>query len=147
MSPRQPNLLKKPMLPVPMLPRTLKPCVLLPSREQRSPTPKPSKKPRSPKPAQSWRPKPLILWLSGTLRCRGPPRSKYSRGNMAKSCETWQSKSSNRKATAKVTSSLLARLPYMPAWQSSKACRWPPTRFCWGRPLCPTHSPCCQRSH
>ena len=45
------------------------------------------------------------------LRPRGPPRPNYSRGNMAKSCKTWRSKSSDRKATAKVTSSLLARPP------------------------------------
>ena len=147
MSLRQPNLLKKPMLPVPMLPRMLRPCVVLLSREQRSSTPKSSKKPRLPKPAPSGRPKPLVLWPSGMLGHGGPPRPNYSRGNMGKSCETRRSKSSNRKATAKVTSSLLARPPYMPAWQSSKACWWPPTRFCWGRPLHPTHSPCHQRSH
>ena len=77
-------------------------------------------------------------------RPRGPPRPNYSRGNMAKSCKTWRSKSSNRKATVKVTSSLLARPPYMPAWQNSQVCWWLPTRFSWGKPLCPTHSPCCQ---
>ena len=38
MSLRQLNLLKKPMLPVPMLPRMLRPCVSLLSRGQRSPT-------------------------------------------------------------------------------------------------------------
>ena len=144
MSPRQLYPLKKPMLPAPMLPRMLRPCVLLLSREQRSPTPKPSKKPRSPEPAPSRRPKLLVLQPSGILRPREPPKLNYSRGNMAKSCKTWGSKSSDRKATAKVTSSLLARLPYMPAKQSSKVCWWLPTRFCWGRPLHPTHSLCCQ---
>ena len=128
----------------PMLPRMLRPCASLLSREQRSSTPKLSKKPRSPEPAPSWRPKLLTLWPSGILRLGGPPRPNYSRGNMAKSCETWSSKTSNRKAIAKVTSSLLARLPYMPTWWSSKACWWLPTRFCWGRPLHPTHSPCCK---
>ena len=146
MSLRQLNLLKKPMLPVPMLPRMLRPCVSPLSREQRSPTPKPSKKPRSTKPAPPRRPKPLILQLSGMPRPGGPPRLNYSKGNMAKSCGTWRSKSSDRKATAKVTSSLLARPPYMPAWQSPKVCWLPPTRFCRGRPLRSTHSPCCQRS-
>ena len=81
-----------------------------------------SKRPRSPKPMPSGRLKLLTLWPSGILRPKGPPRPNYSRGNMAKSCETWRSRSSNRKATAKVTSSLLARLPYTPAQQSSKAC-------------------------
>ena len=133
MSLRQLNLLNKPMPPVPMQPRMLRPCVLLPSKEQRSPTPKPPKKPRSPKPVPSRRPKPLAsLQLSGMLRHGGPPRPNYSRGNMAKSCETWRSKSSDRKAAAKVTSSLLARPPYMPAQWSSKVCWCPPTRFCWG---------------
>ena len=117
------------------------------SREQRSSTPKPSKRPRSPEAMPFGRLKLLTLWPSGISRPGGPLRLNYSKGNMAKSCKTWRSKSSNRKATAKVTSSLLARPPYMPAWQSSKACWWPPTRFCWGRPLCPTHSPCCQRPH
>ena len=109
-----------------------------------SPMPKPSKKPRSPKPAPSRRPKLLPLQPLGILRCGWPPRPNYSRGNMAKSCKIWRSKPSDRKATAKVTSSLLARLPYMPTQQSSKACWWLPTRFCWGGPLCPTHSPCYQ---
>ena len=141
------NLLKKPMLPVPMLPKMLRPCVLLLSRGQRSPTPKLSKKPISPEPAPSGRPKPLILQPSGMHRPRGPPRPNYFRGSTAKSCKTWRSKLSDRKANAKVTSSLLARLPYKPAQQSSKACCWPLTRFCWGRPLHPTHSLCWQRSH
>ena len=132
---------------IPMLPRMLRPCVSLLSRRQRSPTPKPSKKSRSPEPAPSGRPKPLILQPSGMLRPGWTPRLNYSSGNMAKSCETWGSRSSNRKAIAKVTSSLLARPPYMPTQHRSKVCWWPPTRFCWGRHPCPTHSPCHQRSH
>ena len=132
MSLRQLNPLHKPMLSAPMLPRMLRPCSLQLSREQRSPMSKPFKKPRPPKPAPSRRPKLLTLWPSRILRPRGPPRPSYSRGNMAKSCKTWRSMSSERKADAKVTSSLLARLPYMPAWQRSN---------CWGRPLCPIHSP------
>ena len=119
----------------------LRPCALQMSREQRSLTPKPSKKPRPPKPAPSRKLKLLALWPSGMPRPREPPRLSYSRCNMAKPCETWRSKSSERKADAKLTSSLLARLPYTPAQQSSKACWWLLTRFCWGRPACPTHSP------
>ena len=67
-----------------MLPRMLRPCVLLLSKEQMSPTPKPSKKPRSPKPVPSRSLKPLVLWLSGTPRGRGPPRLNYPEA-------TWQS--------------------------------------------------------
>ena len=59
----------------------------------------------------------------------------------AKSCKTWRSKSSKMKADAKLTSSPLARLPYTPAWQSSKACWWLLTKFYRGRPPNPTYSP------
>ena len=142
MSPRQPNPLKKPTLSAPMLPGMLRPCALLLSREQMLPMPKLSKEPRSPEPVPSSRPKLLTLWPSGIWRPGGHPRLNYSRANMAKSCKTWRSKLSNRKTTSKVTSSLLDRLPYMPAQWRSKACQWLPTRFCWGRPLCSTHSPC-----
>ena len=45
----------------------------------------------------------------------GPPRWSYPTGNMAKSCKIWRNKSSERKADAKLTSSLPVRLPYMPA--------------------------------
>ena len=75
------------------------------------------------------------------LTSRWPPRLSYSRGNMAKSCETWRSKSSKRKADAKLTSSPLARLPYMPAPQNSNECWWLLTKFCCSRPPHPTHSP------
>ena len=75
----------------------------------------------------------LALWPSGMLRPGGPPRLSYSRGNMAKSCKTWSCKSSERKADAKVTSSLLARLPYMPAQQNSKVCWWLLTNFFLGQ--------------
>ena len=53
-----------------------------------------------------------------------------------------QEESSTRKADATLTSSLPARPPYMPAQLSSKVCWWLPTKFCWGRHLCLTHSPC-----
>ena len=52
----------------------------------------------------------------------GPLRPSHSTGNMPKPSKTWRNKSSERKAKAKLTSSLPVRLPYMPAQQSSKAC-------------------------
>ena len=140
MSLRQPNPLKMPELSAPVLPWMLRPYALQLSRKQRSLMSKPSKKPRPPKPAPSRSLKLLALWPSGMPRHRGPPRLSYSRGNMAKSCKTWRSKSSKRKADAKLNSSPLARLPYTPAQQSSKAW-WLLTKFCWGRPPHPTHSP------
>ena len=101
----------------------------------------PSKKPRPPKPAPSGRLKLFALQPLGMPRPGGPPRLNYSTGNMAKSYEIWRSKSSKRKAEAKLTSSSPARLPYMPAWQSSKVCWWHLTKFCWGRHPHPTHLP------
>ena len=62
----------------------------------------------------------LALWPSGILRPRGPPSQVTPVANMAKSCKTWRSKSSKRKADAKVTCSLLARLPYMPAGRAQR---------------------------
>ena len=59
-----------------------------------------------------------------------------------KSCKTWRSKSSERKAEGKLTSPLPARLPYMPVQQSSEACWWLLTKFCWGRCPHPVHLPC-----
>ena len=76
------------------------------------------------------------------LRSGGSPRLSYSTGNMAKSCKIWRSNSSERKAEAKLTSSPPARLPYTPAWWSSKVCWWLLTKFCWGRCPHPTHAPC-----
>ena len=71
----------------------------------------------------------------------GPLRANHSTGNMAKPSRTWRHKSSERKAEAKLTSSPPAKLPYMPAQQSSKACWWLLITFCWGRHPHPTHSP------
>ena len=53
----------------------------------------------------------------------------------------WINKSSERKAEVKLTSSLPAMLPYMPAQQSLKACWWLLITFCRGRHPHPTHSP------
>ena len=119
---------------------TLRPYALQLSREQRSPTSKPSKKPRPPMPAPSGGLKPLALWPLGMLRSGGPLRTSHSKGNMAKPSESQRNKSSKRKAEAKWTSSPLARLPFMPAQQSSKACWQPLITFCWGRHPHPTHS-------
>ena len=73
-------------------------------------------------PAPSRRPKPLALWPLGMLRSGGSLRPNHSKSNMVKPSETWRNKSSKRKAEAKLTSSPPARLPYMPAQWSSKAC-------------------------
>ena len=96
-----------------VIPRMLRPCVSLPSIEQRSSTPKPSKRLRSPEAALFRKLRLLALWLSGISRPREPLRPNYCKGDMAKSCKTWRSKSSDRKAIAKVTSCLLAMPPYM----------------------------------
>ena len=123
-----------------MLPLTLRHCASQLSRKQRSPTSKPSKKPRPPIPAPSGRPKLLALWPLGMLRPGGPLRPNHSTGSMAKPSGTWRHMSSERKAEAKLTSSLPARLPYMPAQGSSKVCWWLLITFCWGRhPHPPIH--------
>ena len=74
-------------------------------------------------------------------KTQGPLRLSHSTGNMAKPSETWRNKSSERRAEAKLTSSLPVRLPYTPAQWNSKACWWPLITFCWGRHPHPTHSP------
>ena len=132
---------KKPEPSASMLSWMLRPCALQLSREQRSPKSKPSKKPRPPVSAPSRRPKLLAPWPSGMLRPEGPLRSSHATGNMAKTSKTWRNKSSERKAEAKLTSSLPIRLPYMPAHWSSKVCSWLLITFCWGRHPHPTHSP------
>ena len=104
------------------VPWMLRPCASQLSRKQRSPASKLSKKPRPPMPAPSGRPKLLALWPSGMLRPGGPLRLSHSTGNMPKPSKTWRNKSSERKAEAKLTSSLPVRLPYMPAQWSSKVC-------------------------
>ena len=101
---------------------------------------KPSNKPRPPTPAPSGRPKAACLWPLGMPRPRGPLRPNHSAGNMTKPSRTWRHKSSEKKAEAKLNSSLPPRLPYMLAQGSSKACWWLLT-FCWGRHPHPTHSP------
>ena len=141
MSPQQQSPSKKPEPSTPMLPWMLRPYASQLSKEQRLPTFKPSKKPRPPMPAPSRRLKLLAWWPLGMLRFGGPLRPSHSTGNMAKPSETWRNKSSKRKAEAKLTSSPPARLPYMPAQWSSKACWWLLITFCWGRHLHPTHSP------
>ena len=83
----------------------------------------------------------LALWPLGMLRPGRPLRPGHSKGNMAKPSETWRTKSSKRKAEAKLTSSLPVRPPYTPAQQSSKACWWLLITFCWGRHQCPSYSP------
>ena len=146
MSLQQQSPSKKPEPSALVLPWMLRPCALQLSREQRSPMSKPSKKPRPPKPAPSGRPKLLALWPLGMPKPGGPLRPNHSTGNMAKPSKTWRNKSSERKAEAKLTSSLPVRLPYMPAQWSSKGCWWPLITFCWGKHPHPTHSTYCKRS-
>ena len=80
----------------------------------------PSKKPRLPTPAPSRRPKPLALWPLGMPRPGGPLRPSHSTGNMAKPSKTWRNKALERKAEAKLTSSLPVRLPYTPAIRAQR---------------------------
>ena len=141
MGPQQQSPSKKPEPSASGLPWMLRPYALQLSRQQRLPMSKPSTKPRPPTTAPSGRPKLLAPWPLGMPRSRGPLRSNHSKGNMAKPCGTWRHKSSERKAEAKLTSSLPARTPYMPVQQSAKACWWPFITFCWGRHPHPTHSP------
>ena len=103
-----------------------------------------SRKPRQPETGSSKRPKLLASKPSGMLRPREPPRLSYSRGNMAMSCVTWRSKSSERRAEIKLTSSPPARMPYVPAHQSSRVLWLLPTTFYWGRLLHHSHSYCCE---
>ena len=77
----------------------------------RLPVQQQSRKPRQPKTVSSERLKLLALQPSEMLRPEEPPRLSHSRGNMAMSCGTWRSKSSKRRAEAKLTSSLLPGHP------------------------------------
>ena len=96
-----------------------------------------SKKPRPPMPAPSRRPKLLALWPLG-CQGLGVSQAESLHRQHGTACRTWRNKSSQRKAEAKLTSSLPARLPYSPVQQSSKACWWLPITFCWGRHPHPT---------
>ena len=72
---------------------------------------------------------PPSLLPSGMLRPRGPSRLSHSTGNMPKPSKTWRNKSSERKAEAKLTSSLPIKWAYMPPQQSSEAHWWLPIIF------------------
>ena len=85
-----------------------------------------------------------LLYSHRDVEAREPPRPSHSRGNMATSCRTWRSKSSERRAEAKLTSSLPARPPYMSAHWSSRALWLLLTTFYWGRHLHHPHSSYCR---
>ena len=103
-----------------------------------------SRKPRQPKTRSSVRLKLLAPQPSGMSRPGEPPRLSHSRRNMAMSCRTCRSKSSERRVEVKPTSSLPARLPCAPVHQRSRVLWLLPTTFYWGRPLHHPHSSCCK---
>ena len=88
-----------------------------------------SRKPRQPETVSSVRLKLHAPQPSEMSRPVGPPRPKQSKGNMATSCRVWRGKSSERRAEAKPTSSLPAKLLCTTAHQISRVL-WPLPSTC-----------------